>query len=150
MLYTNAAVEIRRCKVNLSFEMASPELPYCTHRFCKIPPNVDDAALRAVIPLEKDESVLHSSLSSIDDASQPSSQIGTITWNKTPSCIARMGLIDFVAKNIAAELDLQGCDTGLFAAEGSEVTIDSDFTGLTPLNPGPVKDGLAVEYMQLV
>ena len=126
--------------------MASPELPYCTHRFCKVPSDVDDAALRAVIPLEEDESVLYSSLSSFNDASQPSSQIGTITWNKTPSCIARMGLIDYVPQNIAAGLDQPGGDTGLFAAEG---TIDSDFTGLTPLNPGSIKDGLAVEYMQL-
>ena len=125
--------------------MASPELPFCTYRFCSIPPDFDDAALRAMIPLEKGERVVFSSLSPDYDASRPSSQTGTITWNTTPNCLLRMALEYSTTMNIRAGFDLLGDDTGALAARGIEGTIDSHFTGLTPLNSGLVKHELAVE-----
>lgn len=129
--------------------MASPELSFCTYRFSNIPPDFDDTALRAMIPLENEERIVFSSLSPDYDASRPSSQTGTITWNTTPNKLLRMALDDSTTMTITAGLGLLGDDAGALTARGNQGTIDSHFTGLTPLNSGLVKNGLAVEYVRL-
>lgn len=128
--------------------MASPELPFCTYRFCNIPPDFDDAALRAIVLLEGNEKVVVTSLSPDFDASRPS-QIGTITWSTTPSRLRRMDLEGSATLNVIAELDSLTDQTGMLTTGRDQVTIDSHFTGLTPLSPNPTRNELAVEYVQL-
>ena len=134
--------------MKIPFEMASPELPFCTYRICNIPPDFDDAALRAIIPLEKDERIMISSISPDYDASRFSSQTGTITWSTTPRQLQGLVSDESTTTSITAEFGLLG-DDGALTVRGNEVTVDSHFTGLTPLNPGPENNELAVEYVRV-
>jgi hypothetical protein len=128
--------------------MASPELPFCTYRFCNIPPDFDDTALRAIIPLDEDEKILFSSLSPDYDASR-ASHFGTITWSTIPSRLRSLTLEDSTTSTIPAEGDLPSDNTGGPPGRGNEGTMDSHFMGLTPLNPGPIRDEQAVDYVRL-
>lgn len=124
--------------------MASPELQFCTHRFCNLPSGLDETALRALVPLDQDERILFSSLSPDYDASRLS-QTGTITWNTTPSHLVRLAVEDSTTTNITVGSGNLGDGPEVFTTRGNEGTVDSHFRGLTPLNPSPVKDELAVE-----
>ena len=125
--------------------MASPELPYCTYRFCKVPAHLDVLALEATIPLEKDESVVSSSLSRDHDV--VTFQTGTVTWNKVPRYLRGFVPDDLTAFRLSTHPDTRGDPTRSTVVQGDEIEIDSHFRGLTPLNPDPEKGEQTVEYV---
>ena len=126
--------------------MASPELPYCTYRFCKVPAHFDVVGLNAIIPLEKDEWVLSSSLST--DHNMVTFQIGTVTWNKTPHYLRGLVPDDLTAFRLSTHPNIQRDPTRYTATQGDEIEVDSHFRGLTPLNADPEKGEKTVEYVQ--
>lgn len=128
--------------------MASPELPYCTYRFRKIPTHFDVTTFEAIVPLEEHERVLFSSLSPDYDVSNTSFQIGTITWSTTPSRLRGLVPDDLTTLRFSTASNVPGDHTRSTAVQEIEVEIDSHFRGFTPLNADPAKEGQTVEYMQ--
>lgn len=128
--------------------MASPELPYCIYRFSKVPTHFDVMAFEAIVPLEKHERVVFSSLSPDYDVSKPSFQTGIITWSTTPRRLRNLVQDDLTALRFSTDPHISGDYTRDTAIQGTEVEIDSHFRGLTPLSRDPAKEGQTIEYVQ--
>lgn len=129
--------------------MASPELPYCTYRFRKVPAHYDATAFQAIIPLEKDESVIFSSLSSDNGVPEGNFQIGTVTWNTVPRYLRDLVADDLPAFRLSTHPDTPDDPTTYTAAQGNEIEIDSHFRGFTPLNADPEKGEQTIDIVAM-
>ena len=125
---------------------ASPSLSFATYRLRNIPSSFTKTDFTDLIPLHNEsEWVFGSSFSPDIYTPQASTQVGTLTFNTTPQAMKDLKLSENESRTIHIPPN-NGRDTGAKSSQ-DEVTVDSHFTGFTPLNRCDENDESTIEYV---
>ena len=127
---------------------ASPSLSFATYRLRNIPSSFDKTDFTGIIPLhDESEWIVRSSLSPDIYTTQASTQVGTLTFNTTPRAMKDLKS----SKNESRTINIphnNGRDAGVKLSQDKvAVTVDSHFTGFTPLNRCAKDNESTVEYV---
>ncbi len=132
----------------IAMASASPSLSFATYRVRNIPSSFEKTDLTAIIPLhDESEWIVRSSLSPDIYTAQPSTQVGTLTFNTTPRAMKDLKS----SKNESRTIHIphnNGRDAGATLLQDRvALTVDSHFTGFTPLNSCAENDESTIEYV---
>lgn len=130
---------------------ASPSLLFATYRLRDVPSSFEETDLTGVIPLHgESEWIVWSSLCPDIYPAQASSQVGTLTFNTTPHAMRDLKPSKNESRTIHHPHET-GQNAGTKTSqEGVAITVDSHFTGFTPLNRCAEGNESTVEYVTSV
>ena len=127
---------------------ASPSLSFATYRLRNIPSSFEKTDFTGIIPLhDESEWIVRSSLSPDIYTAQASTQVGTLTFNTTPRAMKDLKSSKNENRTIYIPYN-NGRDAGAKLSQDEvALTVDSHFTGFTPLNECAKNDESTIEYV---